>query len=149
MNSLMEKAARAEIVARLARLTPQSKRTWGKMDVSQVLPHLADGLRMSLGDIAVKTPPHPLLSFPLMQYLIIHVLPWPKGKAKAPPETFTTKPVNLEHDRAELLRLMERFAATPPDKLAQVHAGFGRLSARDWGVLMYRHLNHHLTQFGV
>lgn len=141
MNSLMEKDARAEIAARLARLTPQSKRTWGKMDVSQVLPHLADGLRMSLGDIAIKTPPHPLLSFPLMQYLIIHVLPWPKGVAKAPPETFTTKPVNLDHDRKELLRLIERFAATPPDKLAQAHAAFGRLSSRDWLALYTIHKN--------
>jgi len=26
---------------------------------------------------------------------------------------------------------------------------FGRLSAKQWGVLMYRHVDHHLRQFGV
>ena len=44
-----------------------------------------------------------------MRYLIVHVLPWPKGKAEAPPQAFTTTPESWENDRVALLELIERY----------------------------------------
>jgi hypothetical protein len=48
-----------------------------------------------------------------------------------------------------VFELIERFATTPPEKLGVVHPSFGRMRPRDWDVLQYRHLDHHLRQFGV
>jgi hypothetical protein len=48
-----------------------------------------------------------------------------------------------------VVELIERFATTPPEQMGLDHPGFGRMSARDWDVLQYRHLDHHLRQFGV
>ncbi len=118
------------------------------METSQVLAHLADALRMALGDIPTKQQGW-LMSTVLMRYLVIHKQPWPKGKAKAPPEAFTTSPLTWEEDRAALLRLIERFAAMRGKPLAAHSANFGPMKPHDWDVLMYRHLDHHLTQFGV
>jgi hypothetical protein len=148
MPSLWNENERAAIVARVTRVTPQHQRAWGKMETSQVLAHLADGLRMALGDIPTKQQGG-LISTALMRYLIIHKLPWPKGKAQAPPEAFTTSPLGWEEDRAALLRLIERFATARGKPLAAHSANFGRMKPHDWDVLMYRHLDHHLTQFGV
>ena len=52
-------------------------------------------------------------------------------------------------DREVVAELIERFAATPPMQLADAHPSFGHMRPRDWDVLQYRHLDHHLRQFGV
>jgi hypothetical protein len=80
---------------------------------------------------------------------LIHVLPWPKGKAKAPPGTLGTSAAGWEVDRASLVDLIVRFAAAPASQLAPTHPMFGRMTPRDWDVLMYRHLDHHLRQFSA
>jgi hypothetical protein len=118
------------------------------MKPEQLLPHLADQLRMALGDVEVKGA-RGALRFAPMRYLLVHLLPWPKGRAQAPPEAFTTSPSEWEADRARLLECIERFAATPGEKLQPVNPVFGRMTGRDWDVLSYRHLDHHLQQFGV
>jgi hypothetical protein len=54
-----------------------------------------------------------------------------------------------ERDRELVAALIERFATAPPGTLGEVHSTFGRMRPRDWDVLQYRHLDHHLRQFGV
>jgi hypothetical protein len=80
---------------------------------------------------------------------MLHVLPWPRGRAEGPPEVFTTAPDTWEHDRAALLGLIERYVETPPDALPPTNPVFGNMSGKDWDALNYKHLDHHLTQFGV
>ncbi len=148
MPSLHDTESRQEIVERIRRLTPQNDRLWGQMDHARMLAHVADQLRMALGDLPVERASGPLRFAPT-RFLIVHVLPWPKGKAQAPPEAFTTPPAGWEADKMALLELIERFAATPAAGLQRINPIFGRMSGKDWGVLAYRHLNHHLTQFSA
>jgi hypothetical protein len=37
----------------------------------------------------------------------------------------------------------------PADYTSQAHPMFGELNQKQWGKLIYIHLNHHLNQFGV
>lgn len=113
-----------------------------------MMAHVGDQLRMALGDIEVDEARGPLRFAPT-RYLIVHVLLWPKGRAQAPREAFTTAPTEIEADRETLIGLIERFAATRDDQLAPTNPLFGRMTARDWDVLSFRHLDHHLRQFGV
>ncbi len=148
MPTLHDDSDRRAIIARIDRLGPASERRWGRMERSALLPHLADQLRMALGDVPVVRARGPL-RFALARYLVIHVLPWPRGRAKAPAEAFTTGATTWDADRAALLDLIDRFASRPAGELAPLNPVFGRLTGRDWGVLSYRHLDHHLRQFGV
>ena len=148
MKSLWDKTARTEIAERVRTLTPNSPRQWGRMDPHQMLCHTADQLRMAVGDISTGQARGPLSLAPI-RYLIIHVLPWPKGRAQAPPEAFTNSPGVWESDREALLQLIEQFGRTPSDRLAPTNPVFGPLSGTDWAVLSYRHLDHHLRQFSV
>lgn len=148
MRSLSHANARDEIIERISRLTPENQRRWGQMEVSRVPCHLADQLRMALADIPTGTPRGPARYAPL-RFLLLHVLPWPKGKVQAPAEAFTTPPTSWDADRAALLDLIARFAHTPPDELASTHPVFGPMTSRDWAVLSYRHLDHHLRQFSA
>ncbi len=56
----------------------------------------------------------------------------------------------LDLERQRLLGLMERFAMEGPRACStHPHPFFGKLSASEWAILMYKHTDHHLRQFGV
>jgi hypothetical protein len=147
MKTLFQEETRAEVLRRIGGLTPGSARLWGRMNVGQMVAHCGDQLRLGLGDLGSSPPAGPM-RFPPLRRLIIHWLPWPKGKAQAPPELFTTPPATLDGDREALRALIERFAHADSERPWPTHPKFGALSGKDWGVLGYRHLDHHLRQFG-
>jgi hypothetical protein len=147
-RSIWDAAARGEIVARLQRLMPASERRWGKMDCTTMVGHCADSLRMVLGERDLGPPRGPLRFAP-GRYLVIYLMRWPKGRAKTPVEPRARSAEEFESARQTLLDLLERAAQRPAAELAPTHYLFGRMRHRDWGVLVYRHLDHHLTQFGV
>jgi hypothetical protein len=148
MRSVRDPQARQALIARVRQLSHDQRRLWGRMEVGQMVAHVSDQLRMAVGGVEVQAARGPFRFAP-MRYLIVHLLPWPKGKAKAPPEAFTTSPTELAEDIRTLVELIERFAATPPEQLKPLHPWFGRMTSQDWDVLSYRHLDHHLRQFGV
>ncbi|MCR4341241.1 MAG: DinB family protein [Gemmatimonadaceae bacterium] len=146
MRSLFEPAARDDVIARLERFTPECERQWGKLTPHMTLTHLADQLRMAFGEVRCGPPRGALSHWPL-NYLLIHVVPWPKGKAKGPPDAFRTAPSDWATDRAAVVALVQRFAAADPAGSWPANPIFGKLSGHDWGALCYKHLDHHLRQF--
>lgn len=148
-RSLRDPAGRSAIVARLANLTPQNQRHWGKMEFVQLLPHLGDGLRLAMEELKREGKSKRGLGALLFRSLAIHRMPWPEGKIAAPPGTFSTQSQGLDQDRKTVIGLIECFATCPPDQLGQEHPAFGRMRCKDWDVLQYRHFDHHLRQFGA
>jgi hypothetical protein len=148
-RSLRDPVGRQAILDRLARLTPEHPRHWGRMQPAELLPHLAAGLRVALGEVALPGSPAGGLREALWRYLAIHHLPWPKGKVQSPAGAFSAPSLGWERDREFVVELIERFASASPDRLGLSHPMFGRMNLRDWDVLQYRHLDHHLRQFGV
>lgn len=148
-RSLRDPLARRSILDRLARLTPQHPRTWGRMEPAQLLPHLATGLRLALGERTLERTPPTGIRRAMFRLMAIHVLPWPEGKIQAPPGAFSTPSLGWEADREAVMALIERFATAAPETLGAGHPSLGRMRARDWDVLQYRHIDHHLRQFSV
>jgi hypothetical protein len=57
---------------------------------------------------------------------------------------------DLEMERVRLSGLINRFAAAGPKGCTKhPHSFFGRLTPDEWAILTYKHLDHHLRQFGV
>jgi hypothetical protein len=54
-----------------------------------------------------------------------------------------------DEDRGELIELLDRYRATTPEEIQASHPVFGRIKPNDWDVLVWRHLDHHLRQFGA
>jgi hypothetical protein len=148
-RSLRDPVGRQSILNRLAALTPQQERRWGKMEPAQLLPHLATVLLMALGERKLEGTPPGRIRGTLLRCLAIYCLPWPKGKIQAPADAFSTPSAGWDRDRQIVVELIERFATTPAARMGVDHPVFGRMRARDWDVLQYRHLDHHLRQFGV
>lgn len=135
------------LLARFDRLEGTATARWGKFTAPKMVSHLISAVRMALGEEPVKAR-RTFLSNPLVRYFIIYVTPWPKGAPTAP-EMLARAPEGWPFDIAALKALLERAAANGRTGQWSVHPAFGRLSADDWGVLIHRHTDHHLTQFGA
>ena len=148
MASLFDDAAQRLLLERFRRLTENSKPRWGKMNAAQMLAHLNDSLRMAAGELATKSKRLPIRFFPLKQ-LIIYVLPFPKGAPTAPELIARLDRAQWDEEIEAFPQTLDRVARVPETATWPVHPAFGLISRRGWGVLVYRHISHHFSQFGV
>ncbi|MGZ7079758.1 MAG: DUF1569 domain-containing protein [Thermoanaerobaculia bacterium] len=147
MRQLWEGSAREELIERIRKLTPERPPLWGKLNAPRMLAHVSDQIRMALGDVPARKGSGPLSVWPV-NYLMIHVVPWPHG-ATGPLEAFTTKPATWDADLEHLVTLIGRFCDCRQQTSWPEHPMFGKLSGKDWAALSYKHLTHHLRQFAV
>lgn len=150
MRTLWNAADRAALLARLDTLTPASPRRWGRMSVAEMTAHLLESMKITFDEKPVAVLPGRRPPGFVRWLVIFSPLPWPRGVLRTSPEYLADNP-DLRHFaayRADLRACLERFAV-PQDSLHfGRHALFGNLTTAEWGALTWRHLNHHLTQFG-
>jgi len=139
--------ARDAALARIDRLTDATKPAWGKMTADRMLAHLAESMKMATGELRCESKKLPIRYFPLKQ-LIIYVAPFPKSAPTAP-ELLARQPREWAHDVSDVQDLLARAGSARTTEAWPEHPAFGRLSKRAWGVLIYRHMDHHLKQFGA
>ena len=150
MKNLFEPGAVTEIDKRIASVQPDSVRQWGTMNPAQMLAHCAEFMSMAVGDIK---PPRMFIGRligPIAKQI------WIRSERQAPRNSPTVPGYAIadqrefEKERDRLTQLIERFAAGGPSAATtHPHSFFGRLTPQEWGMLMYKHLDHHLRQFGV
>ena len=146
MPTLRNAEQRAEIIARLKRLTPASTARWGTLTSATVLPHMSDQFRVALGAI-VCVRRDTLFTRTFMKWLVVNTpMQAPRGKVRTSPEMLTTRPGGWEEDLAECVRLCERVGTGEP---RGIHPAFGPFTPEEWGRMGWKHTDHHLVQFGV
>lgn len=148
MGTILNEGDREEIVRRLRSLTASSTGRWGSMDVVSMLQHLCLSARMTVGELSLPSSNKRAFQMFPLKHLILHVFPFPKGAPTAP----GLKPSSsgsFEAERAALLDLLERIANGPREGCGPAHPLFGPLTWREWGVVTYKHADHHLKQFGA
>ena len=145
MPSLADQGDRERLATRVRALAADATPRWGRMNVSQMLAHCADALRNATGELPIALVRVPLARTWLVKWLMIDVLPLPKGAPTAR-ELRARAPVSIAHERDALL---ERFAPSHGPVSWAPHPLFGTLTPVQWGRLAYKHLDHHLRQFGV
>ena len=148
MRSILNESDRAAICSRVRSLSASSTARWGRMSVTEMLHHLRLSAQMAVGELEVAgANKRAFQVFPL-KHLILYVLPFPKGAPTAP-ELLPGTAAALEEERSALLTLLNQIGAGPREGAAPAHPLFGPLSWREWGVLTYKHVDHHLKQFGA
>jgi hypothetical protein len=147
MKTMWNDADREELLARIDRLSDDATARWGKMTAGAMLAHITEAMKMAVGELVCKPKKMPIRFFPLKQ-LIVYVFPFPKSAptAKELLEGSDTPPAR---SKAELRRLIALFVSKKGQKQWPSHPAFGALSEKAWGALGYKHLDHHLRQFGV
>lgn len=147
MKTIFNDGDRSSMLTRIDRVSSDAKPRWGKMNAELMLAHLVESIRMALGEFHPRPKKLPIRFFPLKQ-LIVYWLPFPKGAPTAP-ELLPKDTGTIERGKSELARLLRLVAEKGRDPQWPDHPAFGRLTVRAWGVLIYRHFDHHLRQFGV
>lgn len=150
MRHLFEADSAEEIKQRLQKLRPDSRRQWGKMNATQMLAHCSAGLEMALGQIC---PPRMMIGRimgPLVKPMALmehaemrHNVPTAKELV------VDANDLNFGKERMRLSELIDSFvAAGSGGCTTHPHFFFGRLRPEEWSILTYKHLDHHLRQFG-
>ena len=147
-KTVFDPASRQQILERLSRLRADSKARFGKFTPNAMVCHLEDSLRVATGQVPARAK-KTFMGNPLVRRLIIYYVPWPKGKAQTVPEMLATQPTEFEKDKNQLATTLRKAADRGASGQWAVHPAFGAISGRDYGVLIYRHFDHHLKQFGV
>jgi hypothetical protein len=152
MSTIADDRALGSLVERLQRLRRDSPRRWGTLTPGEMLCHLGDAHESVLG---IRIPPGPKPSGrpgPLLKWLVLYgPFPLPRGVKTRPgvdPRIDGTRPEDFERDRERAIGSLKALAAAEPATMSPSHFRFGRMSARDWHRWAYRHVDHHLRQFG-
>ena len=149
MKSLFDPVTVNEMRSRVRQLRPESQPLWGRMNVAQALAHCAGVLELALGD---RRPPRKAIGRilgPVLKRLVVRSEAPLRRNAPTLEEVavLDQRDVNIERNR--LLTLLDRFAGGGPARCTtHPHPFFGRMSPQEWATFEYKHLDHHLRQFG-
>ena len=147
MALLHDPQHKAEILRRLKTLSPDAARRWGKMSVSQMLWHVNEAMEGALGRIQAEPMKVPLPR-PLLKFLVLN-FPWGKGAPTLKRWVPQSDNYDFASEQARSLRLVGEIASKPLEDAWPDSPTLGRMRGSDVSRLHAKHLNHHLTQFGV
>jgi hypothetical protein len=146
MNSIFDKLNYEKLVNRLNKLNRSSTPTWGKMNIDEMLHHLNLTMEAPLGKIKTKGSPN------FFMKIFKSVLYNDKvfGKGNPTPKDFKVQG-NYEFDgeKEKCISNMKEIFNRGVRGDYQPHVFFGTITSEQWGKHFYKHIDHHLRQFGV
>jgi hypothetical protein len=151
MKTLFEPMCVQEVKQRLSALSPVNERQWGKMSSAQMLAHCSLGLEMAGGEIRPARAFVGRILGPVIKPMALRdEEPMRRNSPTSKELIVIGDDRDFETERKRLSGLIDRFvAAGAAGCTSHPHAFFGSLTADEWAVLMYKHLDHHLRQFGA
>ena len=150
MANLFEPQTKQTMMERLSRLTPQASRQWGKMEPAQMLAHCTAAMQVATGELPRKRPFFFKLIAPFARKSFL-------SEDKPFGKNSPTDPVFVVSDSRDFAKEKERLTATverffgggPATAGRHEHSFLGRITGEQWGIVMYKHLDHHFRQFGA
>jgi len=146
VKNLFDPVVKQEIIERINRLTPQSQRQWGKMDVGQMLAHCQMPLGVAVGKHQLKRNFFLSLIGPLFKKQLYNNKPF-KRNLPTDKSFIMTDPKDFEKEKEGLIQMINSFSESTMSDAP--HPFFGKLTKEEWSKGTWKHLDHHLEQFGV
>lgn len=149
MKNLSDGNTYNEIIERIEKLHPDSKAKWGKMNVAQMMAHLQEPLKAALA----TEPTSRMLLGRLLGWAFKKKLyddnPWRKNLPTSPSFIFNDER-NFDKEKTALLNKVKAFYEAGDNGIGNFsHPMFGKFTKDQWGMSAYKHIAHHLEQFGV
>jgi hypothetical protein len=138
------------IVKRINQLSNSSKRLWGTMELPQMLEHCSIQQRLALGLITdCKTEGSFFYRTPLVRWVALYGPNWQKNLGTPSPMKQVKQSIDNSSFQTEKNELLNHLQLVTKKNELLPHPFFGKLNKKDWGRLIWKHLDHHLRQFGV
>lgn len=147
MKSIFDTNAYNDILKRIETLNAHTSPQWGKMSVGQMVWHCQGPLNIILekNDYGMKPS---LLAKLLFKKSLYNDKPWKKGLPTA--KFLKTKEAkNFTEEKNKLTALINELNSHREKQEWKAHPAFGYFTRDQWGQMQYKHLDHHLRQFGV
>lgn len=149
MKNITDASVLAEVNLRLDKLNADTPRKWGVMTPAQMLWHCRQQLRLSNGQLKVKDMfPAPVRW--LLKKTFANRVPFGKSMGTIPGiEADKIENLNFDDEKSALKTSLNDFVKMPTENIVKTHPIFGKMEEGDWGKIVYKHLDHHFSQFGV
>lgn len=147
VKNLFDPVVKQDIIDRINNLTHDSKAQWGKMNVAQMLAHLQMPIGTAYGTHQPKGSFLLRLIGPLFKSKLWDENPYKHSLPTDPTFIMTGSEKDFEKEKAALVEMINRF--TELAVAGERHPVFGKLSKENWSKATWKHLDHHLKQFGV
>jgi len=147
IKNLFDSTVKQDMIQRINKLTPGSKALWGKMNVSQMLAHVQMPIGIAFGTHQPKGSFLLRLIGPLFKKGLWNETPYKQGLPTDPTFIMTGNDKDFEKEKQELLNMIDRF--NEMNIASENHPVFGKLTKENWSKATWKHLDHHLRQFGV
>lgn len=149
MRTIYESAVCSGIIERIERLTPETQRQWGKMNVSQMLAHCNETMKVVTDQSVTKRSLLGRVLGPLFRAEYLGEKPLRRNSPTNPLFVIVDER-EFRKEKELLVRLVRQFSEGGEAKCTkQAHSFFGPFTPAEWGISTYKHLDHHLQQFGV
>ena len=146
MKSIFDKNNFEELQMRLQKINSTSTPLWGKMNVAQMLHHLNLTVEAPLGKIETKGKPNFFMK--IFKSVLYNDKPFGKGDP-TPKDFKTTGTFNFETEKEKCLSNLKDVYSSNIKGNYSPHVFFGKITSEQWGLHFYKHIDHHLKQFGV
>jgi hypothetical protein len=138
------------MLARIAKLTPDTAAKWGNMDAPNMMQHcriVAESILSRRDPEQRPTPKQRIIRTLIMR--VVGRIPKGRQQPKAVTDAMAAQPrLSFEEERQRLLDATARFASFE-GTMSGRHPIFGPMKTANWGRFAWMHLDHHLRQFGV
>jgi hypothetical protein len=150
MKSLFNAKDNEEVIKRINSLTNTSQAQWGKMNVSQMLAHCQVPLKVAFGETKLKRGIAGLLFGKMIaKKLTKDEAPFDRNLPTDKSFIVSDQP-EFEKEKNNLAHIVKRFLEAGPEGLSKdPHPFFGKLTPSDWDQIQWKHIDHHLRQFGA
>ena len=151
IKDIFTPAVTEEVIGRIQQLRSDSKPQWGKMNAAQMFAHCNVAYAYTYQPEQFKAP-GAIKKFFLKAFLkkiVTGPKPYSKNSPTAP-DFLIADERDLEKERAKLIENLRR-----TQQLGRSHFegkenfSFGKMTSDEWNNLFYKHIDHHLHQFGV
>ena len=150
MKNIFTKEVTNEVISRIDNLEATTQPNWGKMSVAKMLTHCAVTYEMIYTDKHPK--PNAIVKFILKTFIkkaVVSEKPFSKN-GKTAPQFIIKEEKNFEAEKKRLIDYIVKTQELGADYFdGKESDSFGKLTKQEWNNLFYKHLDHHLTQFGV
>lgn len=149
IKTIFDKNTFDETLARIEKLTPQTKQLWGKMNVSQMFAHCNAVLQIAVGDKKTTQSFLGWLISPLVKDMALNEKPIAKNGITLSDFKMTNEK-DFTDEKQKLIEFITRLNQGGESFVkGNVHPFFGKFKPNEWGISTWKHLDHHLQQFGV
>jgi hypothetical protein len=149
MKTIFDAETHTELLERLGKLKSDTQRQWGKMTASQMMEHTSRALEMATGQVPMQQAFIGKAIGWIFKGKFLGEQPFSKNSPTGPTLIIKDEP-DFEATRKRLGDLIDHFHSLGESGTnGNIHGFFGPLTGKQWGETQYKHLDHHLRQFGV